>query len=309
MAALQVLPHLYISAQEFSRKPAGLQQLNITHILAVGSGLDAMFPDDFAYKKVDILDEDDQDLLAILPGCIAFIEEGLARGAVLVHCVAGVSRSVAVVTAYIMRRENMDLESALTIVRSGHPNACPNDGFMQQLHMFHAMNFTLEGRTDAHRQYRIRKAEMARNATGHVAATELPSLDSDESSYASCNRCRQKLFAMSNVVPHESTTTKMGFEHKNRDSRIMKGAECTSFFIEPISWMGQLQDVEGKISCPNSKCPNKIGSWNWFGMQCSCGAWVAPSFQIHKSKVDIRQAAAIAAGVAAISSSPAHSSS
>ena len=40
------------------------------------------------------------------------------------------------------------------------------------------------------------------------------------------------------------------------------------------------------IYCTNAKCRAKIGAQSWIGSQCSCGAWVTPSFKIHMSKVD-----------------------
>lgn len=43
--------------------------------------------------------------------------------------------------------------------------------------------------------------------------------------------------------------------------------------------------VEGKLNCP--KCSFKLGSYSWYGMPCSCGTWVCPSFSIHKSRVDV----------------------
>ena len=42
--------------------------------------------------------------------------------------------------------------------------------------------------------------------------------------------------------------------------------------------------VDGKLLCP--KCAVRLGSYTWSGMQCSCGAWVAPAIQVVKSKVD-----------------------
>ncbi|CAO2826212.1 unnamed protein product [Amaranthus hypochondriacus] len=33
-------------------------------------------------------------------------------------------------------------------------------------------------------------------------------------------------------------------------------------------------------------CKARLGSFNWAGMQCSCGAWVNPAFQLVKSKID-----------------------
>lgn len=39
-----------------------------------------------------------------------------------------------------------------------------------------------------------------------------------------------------------------------------------------------------QLLCP--KCSSKLGSFNWYGEQCSCGRWVTPAFQIHKNRVD-----------------------
>jgi protein-tyrosine phosphatase len=45
----------------------------------------------------------------------------------------GVSRSSAVVVAYIMRTELMSLACALSYIRERHPAAAPNSGFIHQL--------------------------------------------------------------------------------------------------------------------------------------------------------------------------------
>jgi len=43
--------------------------------------------------------------------------------------------------------------------------------------------------------------------------------------------------------------------------------------------------LEGKLSCIH--CGARLGYFNWAGIQCNCGSWVTPAFQIVKSKVDI----------------------
>merc|ERR1712000_705974 len=45
-------------------------------------------------------------------------------------------------------------------------------------------------------------------------------------------------------------------------------------------------DDEKDLFCPNEKCKSKLGSKQWQGTQCSCGAWVIPAFKILLSKVD-----------------------
>jgi hypothetical protein len=56
-----------------------------------------------------------------------------AGDAVLVHCVAGVSRSAAVLTAWLVVHEGRSLRDAVTAVRAARPVAMPNVGFWRAL--------------------------------------------------------------------------------------------------------------------------------------------------------------------------------
>lgn len=59
-----------------------------------------------------------------------------AQCGVLVHCVAGVSRSVTVTLAYLMQRHRLCLRDAFELVRSRKTDIAPNFHFMRQLHSF-----------------------------------------------------------------------------------------------------------------------------------------------------------------------------
>ena len=56
------------------------------------------------YKRlfIDVQDLPNEDLLVHFPEAIAFIAEGRKQGAVLVHCFAGVSRSVTVSVSFAL---------------------------------------------------------------------------------------------------------------------------------------------------------------------------------------------------------------
>ncbi|XP_029356410.1 dual specificity protein phosphatase 22-B isoform X1 [Echeneis naucrates] len=68
---------------------------------------------------------------------IMFIHESRLKGeGCLVHCVAGVSRSVTLVVAYIMTVSGYGWVEALAAVRAVRPCAGPNLGFLRQLEEF-----------------------------------------------------------------------------------------------------------------------------------------------------------------------------
>jgi hypothetical protein len=54
-------------------------------------------------------------------------------GAVLVHCAGGISRSSALVAAFLMRHRRWSLAQALACIRARHPAAAPNYSFIGQL--------------------------------------------------------------------------------------------------------------------------------------------------------------------------------
>lgn len=55
---------------------------------------------------------------------------------VLVHCLAGVSRSVTITVAYLMYKFSLNLNDAFNLVRARKSNIAPNFHFMEQLHNF-----------------------------------------------------------------------------------------------------------------------------------------------------------------------------
>ncbi|KAM9845195.1 dual specificity protein phosphatase 22-B isoform 2-T2 [Aulostomus maculatus] len=70
---------------------------------------------------------------------IMFMHESRLKGeGVLVHCLAGVSRSVTLVVAYIMTVTGLGWKEALDAVRVVRPCAGPNIGFQRQLQEFEA---------------------------------------------------------------------------------------------------------------------------------------------------------------------------
>jgi dual specificity phosphatase 12 len=72
----------------------------------------------FEHMVVRAMDKDGQDLLSFFPIVHGFIAEGRASGgAVLVHCMAGISRSATCLVSYIMHAEGLSLDDALTLVQ------------------------------------------------------------------------------------------------------------------------------------------------------------------------------------------------
>ncbi|CAB4002113.1 dual specificity phosphatase 12, partial [Paramuricea clavata] len=173
----------------------------------------------------------------------------------------------------------------------------PNPGFLFQLHLFEALGKKVDKSNSLYKQYNLQIIAKQVEETGY---RELPEgmlkdraedqkMDLNQKNYK-CRKCRHKLFNSENCLEHipGSGEDFLSWNDKllTEENKTLSTSKCTSYFIEPLPWMASLLvgTVEGKLCCP--KCSGRIGSFNWAGEQCSCGRWVTPAFQLHKSRID-----------------------
>ncbi|XP_051913705.1 dual specificity protein phosphatase 7-like [Hippocampus zosterae] len=133
---VQILPYLYLGCAKDSTNIDVLGQHNIKYILNVTPNLPNMFEHEgrFRYKQIPISDHWSQNLSQFFPEAISFIDEARSKQCgVLVHCLAGISRSVTVTVAYLMQRLNLPLNDAYDFVKRKKSNISPNFNFMGQL--------------------------------------------------------------------------------------------------------------------------------------------------------------------------------
>jgi atypical dual specificity phosphatase len=105
----EVMPRLYISNYFGAKNKAKLQAAGITHVVVCDPRLSLAHQDIAKYLRYEIDDNPGEDLFKRLPEILQWIDEARATegNKVLVHCAAGVSRSGAVVTGYVMYSQKM----------------------------------------------------------------------------------------------------------------------------------------------------------------------------------------------------------
>lgn len=255
---------------------------------------------------VPLRDTDRENLLDYLDVCLDFIDKSRKEGSILVHCFAGVSRSAAIITAYLMRTEHLSQEDALESLRQSCEFVCPNDGFLEQLKMFEDMGFKVDHASPIYKRFRLKvlgdaynrgeKIDSSKYAedpglpTNVVEASPNGEIKSTTPAYR-CKKCRRVVALQENVMDHVPGEGETSFNwNKRRSGNPFNKSdefECSSIFIEPLRWMTPVQEgaLEGKLHCVH--CESRLGYFNWQGIQCSCGSWISPAFQIHRGRVDI----------------------
>ncbi|VDK51440.1 unnamed protein product [Anisakis simplex] len=295
----KIIDCLYISDANSVISQRGqkeLQKLQITHILTVSA---MGIPErsqlrGVEYKFLFVMDSITQDILANN----------------LLSCEVGVSRSVAFVVAYLMRRFQWSLDKALLHVRTARPIAHPNDGFLHQLNVFQMNGYKADVHSLSSNQDYRRWCSMngiapvgahANSFSAFLDLASMPSLEGNNEPCASkveyrCRKCRKALFYDEHLVKHNISSSKntanihQNYSYSNNDPF----EECKfGILLTPMKWM-DLSCYEGKILCPS--CSEKLGNYVWGGRIClgidgmKCGTAVRPWVNIHKDKVDVKYA-------------------
>lgn len=129
---------IFIGSARDASNPQKLHQLGITNVLNVAR--DVHTPPGqqdprVRYFKVTLDDVPFQSLMGEeTTRALQIIDQAVdAQQQILVHCRAGVSRSVSIVILWLMTRLNLTYDEALSLIRFSRPMARPNYGFQKQL--------------------------------------------------------------------------------------------------------------------------------------------------------------------------------
>ncbi|XP_075689588.1 dual specificity protein phosphatase 12 isoform X2 [Rhinoderma darwinii] len=293
-----VLPGLYVGSVSDATDVQSLQEAGITHILTVDSTELKDLQHSFHKKFIHLLDDSSADLLSRLPECLAFLKDALEKpgSCVLVHCHAGVSRSAAVIAAYMMNSTRCTFEDAYRRLQDKKSDVKILEEFVNQLSIFEEMGCDVDISSASYKQYRLLKLTQKypelQKVPREFFASDPATLGQTKDILFRCRKCRRSLFRAGSILNHALGDGPAAFVHKKLAAlQVSDPTKCTSLFVEPVQWMEDalLGVMDGQVKlepllCP--KCNSKLGSFNWYGEQCSCGRWVTPAFQVHKNRVD-----------------------
>ncbi|XP_028029628.1 dual specificity protein phosphatase MPK-4-like [Bombyx mandarina] len=206
--------NLYLGNLACAHSQTTIQTLGITHILTVDLvPLPRIILErpHLIFRYVKLADVPKEDLISHLPTTNNYISEAIdSGGTILVHCYFGVSRSAAVVIAYIMKKYGLCYEEAFSLVKNKRRFIGPNVGFVAQLKLYGHMGCAINKDDPRYKQFRLKMAgqklkqvkilpqvfwELVKPDPGVVRERPSPHV-------YRCVRCRRVLAAHNNLIPH-----------------------------------------------------------------------------------------------------------
>ncbi|KAK3739731.1 hypothetical protein QZH41_016178, partial [Actinostola sp. cb2023] len=125
--------HLYLGSLRIAMEEKQLQERGITDIINV-SMEERKYKIPVKCMIIKINDTCDSNISLYFDIVADKIENvRKERGKVLVHCMAGVSRSATLVIAYLMKYHKMTMKDSYELVKKKRPIISPNPGFWNHL--------------------------------------------------------------------------------------------------------------------------------------------------------------------------------
>ena len=150
----QITDDLYLGARPTRDQVAALKEIGITHIVSClpehARTKVAFLGEAFETLFIPMHDGIHEDIASTFPDFFEFVDPARARrDKAFVHCEVGVSRSAALVTAFVMHQQQKRFFEAYCDVRTKRPEVLPNIGFASQLQR---LEFDMHPRADDERQ-------------------------------------------------------------------------------------------------------------------------------------------------------------
>ena len=132
----QITEKIYLGDYTSANDIPKLKEEGIKKVLTVMDYDDGQIydPNEFTHLKFNVCDDEYQNIIQYFGECLNYIKEKDEK--VLVHCMAGASRSATIVIAYLMWTQKLKFDKAFDLVKSKRQIVCPNDGFQEQLKLF-----------------------------------------------------------------------------------------------------------------------------------------------------------------------------
>ncbi|CAD5215039.1 unnamed protein product [Bursaphelenchus xylophilus] len=136
----EILDFMFLGSQEDALDRNFLSKLPIQKVINISENCprsDLIPNDERHFLRIPVNDTYDAKLSPFFEKAYEFIEDARrSNQKVLVHCLAGISRSATLAIAYVMRSKKLTAEDAYKFVQTRRPSISPNFNFMGQLTVY-----------------------------------------------------------------------------------------------------------------------------------------------------------------------------
>ena len=145
-----IIDNIYIGNVYDAHNIDKLNKLNIKNVISAVTGFDNIYDNSFNHLSLNLIDNEEQNIIHYFEITNHYIDNIISKNIssdleenkqkILIHCICGVSRSVTILLAYIIKKYNYTPQYALKLVKKKRNIANPNSNFMKQLWTYYENN-------------------------------------------------------------------------------------------------------------------------------------------------------------------------
>lgn len=133
----KITDYIFLGSYQNAINESELKKLKIKYILNCAHECSNFPYKNIHYKHIKLFDDPNFDLSKYFASAFSFINDAVkTKSNILIHCAMGVSRSSAIVIAYLMKSKRMSFKEAFYFVKKRRSIIFPNFGFMSQLSQY-----------------------------------------------------------------------------------------------------------------------------------------------------------------------------
>ncbi|NWU31731.1 DUS16 phosphatase, partial [Dyaphorophyia castanea] len=249
----RILPHLYLGCQRDVLNKELMQQNDIGYVLNASNTCPKPdFIPESHFLRVPVNDSFCEKILPWLDKSVDFIEKAKAsNGRVLVHCLAGISRSATIAIAYIMKRMDMSLDEAYRFVKEKRPTISPNFNFLGQL-----LDFEKKIKNQSGQPGHISKLKLLHleKSSEHVQV-----LEAGQSSLPTSQLCLSAASELLEPKPTDGGTAPRGHPAPLEDGPLVQGINGLHVSLDKVEDSNRLKrsfslDIKSVSYSASSSC-------------------------------------------------------
>uniref|UniRef100_A0A8C0ZHH6 Dual specificity phosphatase 16 n=1 Tax=Cyanistes caeruleus TaxID=156563 RepID=A0A8C0ZHH6_CYACU len=247
----RILPHLYLGCQRDVLNKELMQQNDIGYVLNASNTCPKPdFIPESHFLRVPVNDSFCEKILPWLDKSVDFIEKAKAsNGCVLVHCLAGISRSATIAIAYIMKRMDMSLDEAYRFVKEKRPTISPNFNFLGQL-----LDFEKKIKNQSGQPGHISKLKLL-----HLEKSSEQVLEAGQSSFSPSQLCLSAASELLEPKPADGGAGPRGHPAPLEDGPLVQGINGLHVSLDKVEDSNRLKrsfslDIKSVSYSASSSC-------------------------------------------------------
>tara|TARA_B100000401_G_C52323388_1_gene492932 strand:+ start:17 stop:529 length:513 start_codon:yes stop_codon:yes gene_type:complete len=133
-----IIDNIYIGNVYDAYDIESLKNQKVMNVLSAVTGFENIYDNQINHLCLQLIDNQEQNIIRYFEISNMFINKIIEKKqSLLIHCIAGRSRSVTLLIAYLIYKYKYTVDDAISLIKKKRPIIEPNQNFIRQLNIYY----------------------------------------------------------------------------------------------------------------------------------------------------------------------------